>query len=313
MPLLPNKRARIAYLLSCLLLVILLLILLPRLNIAEGGLEQISRSNPLLFAGATFAMFGTYICASFALGLLSLRALSFRQTLLVQLASGFTTKLAPAGLGGLALNVRYLQKCRHTFLQASMVLTLNGILGFMGLLVIIVLGVLFNYPAYKSALSSDVWSLFLWIILVVSTTAVLVIVLLPALRVSIIKNIRGIMKIVRIYRQRKSKIFLGLLASLGVTTCFVVVLYMSLKSAGIHLSFLELLFVYVASTIGTAIVPTPGGIGGAEAAITGALVVIGFSTPEALSGALLYRFIVYWVPIVPGMLFFQVCLRRKII
>jgi uncharacterized membrane protein YbhN (UPF0104 family) len=51
--------------------------------------------------------------------------------------------------------------------------------------------------------------------------------------------------------------------------------------------------------------PTPGGIGGAEAALTAGLVASGQSAADSLAAALLFRAVTYWLPMVLGYAAFQ--------
>jgi len=52
--------------------------------------------------------------------------------------------------------------------------------------------------------------------------------------------------------------------------------------------------------------PTPGGVGGVEAALTAALTTAGVDAAAAASIVLLFRLVTFWLPVVPG----WVLLRR---
>ena len=53
----------------------------------------------------------TFVMAAVALTAATPHRLRFRRTMAVQVAAAFTNRLAPAGLGGMATNVRYLEGC----------------------------------------------------------------------------------------------------------------------------------------------------------------------------------------------------------
>jgi uncharacterized membrane protein YbhN (UPF0104 family) len=55
--------------------------------------------------------------------------------------------------------------------------------------------------------------------------------------------------------------------------------------------------VYFAGAIVGSAVPTPGGLGGIEAAMSFGLISIGVDSGTAVSSVLLYRLATYWLPI----------------
>jgi uncharacterized membrane protein YbhN (UPF0104 family) len=55
--------------------------------------------------------------------------------------------------------------------------------------------------------------------------------------------------------------------------------------------------VYFAGAIIGSAVPTPGGLGGIEAALSAGLIAIGVDSGTAVSSVLLYRLATYWLPI----------------
>jgi len=60
--------------------------------------------------------------------------------------------------------------------------------------------------------------------------------------------------------------------------------------------------VYFAGAIIGSAVPTPGGLGGIEAAMSAGLVAVGVDGGTAVSSVLLYRLATYWLPIPFGWL-----------
>lgn len=81
---------------------------------------------------------------------------------------------------------------------------------------------------------------------------------------------------------------------------FAVPLYLAGLTVGVEIDPLLVVFVVPASTLAS-FVPTPGGLGGIEAAVTGLLVVLaGIEPATAASVALLYRVASYWYVIVVG-------------
>jgi uncharacterized protein (TIRG00374 family) len=64
-----------------------------------------------------------------------------------------------------------------------------------------------------------------------------------------------------------------------------------------------------ANAVGSAI-PTPGGVGAVETALTTALVIAGLPAGVAGAAVLLYRLLTFWLPVLPGWLCFNYLTRR---
>jgi uncharacterized protein (TIRG00374 family) len=72
----------------------------------------------------------------------------------------------------------------------------------------------------------------------------------------------------------------------------------------LHLGLEHIFLVFtIGMIVGTA-TPTPGGLVGAEAGLTGGLITYGVQADTALAAALLYRFLTYWLPLLPGFIIF---------
>jgi uncharacterized protein (TIRG00374 family) len=93
-----------------------------------------------------------------------------------------------------------------------------------------------------------------------------------------------------------------------ITLGYLTVFWAALKSVGIELEPLQLSVAFLAGNAALSVSPTPGGLGAVEAALTASLISMDVPAPHALSAILLYRFISYWLPIVPGAL----ALRRAV-
>ncbi|MFE7122270.1 lysylphosphatidylglycerol synthase domain-containing protein, partial [Streptomyces sp. NPDC057654] len=57
-------------------------------------------------------------------------------------------------------------------------------------------------------------------------------------------------------------------------------------------------------------VPTPGGVGTVEIALTTALTLAGMPADAALSAVLVFRLMVFWLPVIPGWISFTYLTRK---
>jgi uncharacterized protein (TIRG00374 family) len=81
---------------------------------------------------------------------------------------------------------------------------------------------------------------------------------------------------------------------------FALCLGASLKAYGAHLPIGSLLVINTAVSLFSGLMPVPGGIGVAEAALTASLVAFGIPNDVALAASLTHRFASYYFLPVPG-------------
>lgn len=77
------------------------------------------------------------------------------------------------------------------------------------------------------------------------------------------------------------------------------------RALGYTVPFAFLAITYLASNTVGSIVPSPGGIGPVELALTAGLVAAGVPYGVALSTAIVYRLVTFWIPIPVGWLSLQ--------
>lgn len=288
-------------------------VLLPESGSFAESIEIMRGANWAYVFCAIVLIFLTFPTAAFTLLCLSLKPLRFFRTFQIQLASGFAGKLAPAGIGGFALNTRYLTKQKHSVVEASAVMAVNGSLGFMGHILIIVAAFTFGSQTLSDTISVSL-PVTTWLLIVLGVACLLLLlVVIGPIRRRLQKIAKDMRTVSKYYQKRPLALIKAFVGASLVTLLFASALNLCAYALGFDLTPLQVLLVYTAGTIGIALTPTPGGLGGAEAALTAALVAVGLETSQALSVALLYRLLSYWLPILPGLITFQYCLKRKYI
>jgi putative heme transporter len=91
----------------------------------------------------------------------------------------------------------------------------------------------------------------------------------------------------------------GLLAAIGYWGFDIAVLGLSLRAFGAVVSPSVIVMSYFLGTLGS-LLPLPGGIGGVEGGMIGALAAFGVPGGQAVVGVLAYRAISFWLPTLPG-------------
>ncbi len=248
-----------------------------------------------------------YILAVVMYMILALYPLSFRRTLTAQVASGFTGKLLPSGLGVVGLYVQYLRKCKHTLGEAVAVASVNNLAAVIGHICLIIGFLLAGTPLPELDLERMAPSrlTLLAVVAVVAALAALGVLLRAKLRAFW----NSVLKTLRVYREHPGKIVAAVLWSIPQTFAYIGVLYFSMVALGLELDIRALFMVATFSMLAGTLIPVPGGIVGAEAGMTAAFMAYGFSFQDGLTVALLYRAFIYWLPILPGAVTFA--FRRR--
>src|SRR5258708_5161346 len=109
-----------------------LLLLAPQFHILNDSIRTILQADHTFFAWALVAAVLSYVTAALTYIVLAVVRLQFWPTVLVQLADGFTNRVLPASIGGVATNFFYLLRQKHTKSQASFVVAADDVIGFIG-------------------------------------------------------------------------------------------------------------------------------------------------------------------------------------
>jgi uncharacterized membrane protein YbhN (UPF0104 family) len=109
---------------------------------------------------------------------------------------------------------------------------------------------------------------------------------------------------------RAGLLWVGSAASPALHALILIAVYNSL-SAGLAPLTVALVYL-VASSVAT-LVPSPGGFGALDVTLAAGLVAAGVPTTTSLATVLGYRLLTVWVPLVPGALVFAVLLRRRVL
>ncbi len=265
-------------------------------------------------AAAVVAMGLQYVGATFALLGFVPERVKFRHAMGAQVSLGFVRLVAPATVGITAINVRLLTKAGvpGPLAAASIAASQVGSVG-ITLPLIAVLGVVSGSGAAAGLRPSSTALIVAGAVVVAGGLLILV----PPIRVrarTLWREFaqRGLPRLLDVLGQpRKLAEAIGgiLLQTLSLVACF----YACVRALGAEPDFAALAVVQmVGNTVGMA-VPTPGGLGAVEAALTAGISTIGVATAVAVPAVLLFRLVSFWVPILPGWIFWTQLQRRNIL
>ncbi len=280
--------------------------LIPQL--AELDLADIAGANWAWFPVIVVMSVVTYVGAAWALMGSIPGRLPFLPTLYAQVASSFLNRITPAKVGGMAANVRYLQK---SGVETPVAVAGVGISNVAGVIVHASLFVIFVAATRSEAglpVSLPSGQAVLVGLVVILTLAGLI-MLTPRGRGVFLRGVWPIIRkassgIAGVGRD-PMKLLLVFGGSFVTTTAYMFALWYSLQAFGGGVGFVTVATVYLAGSAVAQVAPTPGGIGAAEAVLIAGLTAFGLSSAVAVPAVFLYRITTFWLPIIPGWAAFQ--------
>jgi uncharacterized protein (TIRG00374 family) len=224
--------------------------------------------------------------------------LRFVRTYLTQLAVAFSGLVAPSAIGNIALNMRYLQKAGVEPAVAGGSLGLAQLAQFSSYFILLLLSSVLAGTGSRTSFTPPLPAV---IGLIVLVALLLMALTVPAGRRLVIGRFlpvvrRVVPRVVAIFQDPRKVVTL-FAGALLLDMSFVAALTCATRAFGAQPSVAQVAVVYFAGAIIGSAVPTPGGLGGVEAALSAGLVAVGLDTGVAVSSVLLFRLCTYWLPI----------------
>ncbi len=253
----------------------------------------------------------TYLAAALSLSGFVPKRLHFGRTVLAQLAGSFVTLVTPAAVGGAALNIRFLQRSKVPPAVAAASVGLSQVVAFVLHLLLLVVFVAIT-GARTHFLSPPSWAYFVIAGLV---AVVLLVVAIPAgrrlLRARLAPALGQVLpRLVQVIQQPR-KLAEGIGGGLLLTASYILCLTTCVMALGGSIAITSAAVVYLTgSALGSA-VPTPGGLGAVEAALSAGLTATGLPGATAVGAVLLFRTLTFWLPVPAGWAAFSYLQRKQ--
>ena len=286
--------------------------LVPQLADLPGVVGQVRGADWSWALPTVAASAATYVGAAISLAGCAPGRLPMGPTFVAQVASSYASKLAPAGLGGMALNVRFLQKVGVDGPVATSAVGLNTVGGFGGhLLLLVVFAVWAGRSAFDSVRLPDPQVVLVGLAVVAGF--VLIGMAVGPVRRSVLGRLVPILRRagagLRDVLSRPAKLALMLGGSTFVTLSYIAAVWFSSKAFGGGLDLAQIGAIYLAGSAVATAAPTPGGLGALEAALIAGFVAAGMDRDVAIPTVFFFRLATFWLPIAPGAVSFS-WLRR---
>ncbi|TQS42278.1 lysylphosphatidylglycerol synthase transmembrane domain-containing protein [Cryptosporangium phraense] len=276
--------------------------------------EVITSANWLWLGIAIVLACIRFVGAGIALTGFVAERLRFARTLIVQVASSFLGLVAPAGVGGAALNVRYLQQAGVPAAAAVAAVALWQI-GTVGVtvLLLVVVGLVAGNDRARSLEVPDAAFYTLGVVVAV----VAIVFMIPVGRRFLLARLRPYLaqitpRLATVFT-RPARLGAGVFGTILQSVATVLVMSACIEGFGGSLSWSVVAVVVLAGTALGSAAPTPGGLGAVEAVLSAGLTAGGLDGATAVSSVLLFRLLTFWLPVLPGWLAFTWLSRKELV
>lgn len=258
----------------------------------------------------------SYLAAAMSLLGFVPERVSFPRTVVAQVAGSFVKLVAPAAVGGVALNTRFLQRAG---VRPGLAVASVGASQLFGLASHILLLLSFGYLTGTEKTPEMTPSRAVIAGLLTVAVLVLVVTAVPFMRKFVVTRVRalfaGVVPRMLDVLQRPKKLVTGIGGMLLLTGCFVMCLDASIRAfgGGEAISYASIAVVFLAGNALGSAAPTPGGMGAVETTLTLGLIAAGLEKEVAISAVLLFRLMTFWLPVLPGWISFNFLTRKEAI
>jgi glycosyltransferase 2 family protein len=290
-------------LIQLVLLVALVYVAYPFISTVPTFFSELGKANYWWALLGLAISASTYLGAAAALWACADEKVNFWKLAIAQVANTFAATTTPAGVGGLALSTRILQKSGLSTVRATTAVAMQQS---MQVIMHVLLLIFFSTAAGASTdLSHFVpKATVLYLIAGVALGIVGIFLLVPRLRHWLATDLGPKLKEVTadliVVAREPKRLGLIVLGCAGTTLGAALALWTSVEAFGGHATFVTVTVVtMVGGTLASA-APTPGGVGAVEAALIGGLAAFGVPAAVGVPSVLLYRVLTCWLPVFIG-------------
>ncbi|CAM5371465.1 YbhN family protein [Streptomyces chartreusis] len=223
-----------------------------------------------------------------------------------QFAASAANQVLPAGLGGAAVNLRFLIRRGIALGDAATAVAVKGTAGGIarGVLIAVLFaaspGVLHLPPVNGEFVAA-----------VSAAAALAVMVLAGPLRPRCRRALTAVRAYIGAVHARPGRAAALWGGSLAFVVLHCAVLIAVTRAVAMPLAPARVALLYLAASSAAALLPTPGGLGSLDAVLAFALTTTGATATAATSAVLGYRLLTVWLPLIPGLGVLALLVRRR--
>jgi glycosyltransferase 2 family protein len=270
-------------------------------DLTKTNFGELLRANWLWAVAALGLSALTYVGATLSLSGVVLERLNPVRTFLAQVASSFVALVAPAAVGGAALNIRYLQKAKVAPGDAAASVGASQVIALVLHLLLLAVFAAVTGTSHNLTVRPPHWA---YVALAVLVAAILAVLAVPAgrrlLRSRLALTLSQVIPRLLDIAQQPARLAVGVGGALLVTTGYIACLTVSVYAFGGSVPIAAIAVVFLTGSAIGSFVPTPGGIGAVEAALSAGLTAAGLPGGVAISAVVLFRTVTFWLPVPLG-------------
>ena len=299
----PATLARFSWrsMLTMLLVIVAVVVVFTQLN-PEEIITALSNASPLMAVVTLLFSVCGWIGSSISLGsLIDRDKRDNTGVFMSQVAGGFATVSMPAGVGPSFVNLQFLRKSGYRNTQATAIMSAALVVYYaVYFSMLVLIGLFTGRSTFSGSIPTNTLVIVLGAVVVVISVAMMI----PPLRHLVTRRLVPLAKtyinqLLDVLSQPR-QLTISCLGALFQNVTTGLAFWSALQAFGHASNPIETTFVFMlAYALGSA-VPTPGGLGGVEAALTFAFVAVGVPQGVALSATLLHRVVFYWLRIPLG-------------
>lgn len=288
---------------ALLLLVVAVVVVLTQLNLQQI-IYAISHADPwmavLCFISGIFAWIGSGISLG---AFMDSDKRNYLGIFMSQVAASFTAVSMPSGVGPAFVNLQFLRKSGYRNTIATAIMSAVVAVQFLTtFILLIVIGIFTGRNSFSSMIPTNTLAIVLGVVAIAASVAMAIAPLRKLLIDKLLPIIASYARQLLDMLTQPKQLAISALGALLQSLAFGLSFWAALKAFGYPTNVLETTFIFLlANTLGSA-VPTPGGLGAVEAALTFGFSSLGVPTAVALSATLLFRVATYWLRIPLGAL-----------
>ena len=273
--------------------------------------EQFQGADWWWIGAAVVLAVAIYVGQALAVQGANVDPLPFVPVLGLETSIAFAGLAVPATAAKIGLTVRFLQRVGSNPTAAATISLLDSLCGFLVQILVVILTLFTGLVTFAppptdgsnigSTLAGIDWALIGLVVLLLLGVCAVAIHRVPRARTFLAARTADGRASLMVLRSPR-KLLLITLGSLMWNVVAALVLGCSLAAFGHSATFAELILVNTLVALFSGLMPVPGNVGVAEAAITAGLVAIGIPQTVAMSTAITYRLATYFVPAIYGYL-----------
>jgi undecaprenyl-diphosphatase len=295
----PLLRIRLQHLLVLVVAVLAVHVIIPQVTELHEIVDALRKTQWGWLVAAALASAFTYLMAAVGIRGAAGRPLPLGRTTLVQLASSVVNRLSPGGIGGVGVNLRYLERSGLTRAESIAAVTLTNVAGLIvHVTALATLGGIVIGTGTEPVQMPRRWGLLAAI--VAATTLAGLVFWTPIGRHRLLPLIRQAVQSLLAAIRHPGQATLVFAGAAGVTAGYVLALLFSLRAFAVQPSLIHVAAAYLAAAAIGAASPTPGGLGAVEAALVSVLIRFNVASGSAIAGVLAFRLVTYWLPLLPA-------------